>query len=96
MPNLDQVHKLLQGSYSSMPQPQDTEKCVNLLSDAVTTFTDLLRYRPKYYVPRNPIQTPSYYPQVPHPLLNTPGIFSQLDVETLFYVFYYHPGTYQQ
>ncbi|PIL36725.1 hypothetical protein GSI_00414 [Ganoderma sinense ZZ0214-1] len=77
MSNLDQVHKLLQGSYTSMPQPQDTEK-------------------PKYYVPRNPVQTPSYYPQVPHPLLNTPGIFSQLDVETLFYVFYYHPGTYQQ
>ncbi|KAI0773820.1 Not1 N-terminal domain, CCR4-Not complex component-domain-containing protein [Fomes fomentarius] len=77
MSNLDQVHKLLQGSYSTMPQPQDTEK-------------------PKYYVPRNPIQTPSYYPQVPHHLLNTPGIFAQLDVETLFYVFYYHPGTYQQ
>ncbi|KAI9001152.1 Not1 N-terminal domain, CCR4-Not complex component-domain-containing protein [Trametes punicea] len=75
--NLDQVHKLLQGSYSSMPQPQDTEK-------------------PKYYVPRNPIQTPSYYPQVPNPILSSPGIFSQLDVETLFYVFYYHPGTYQQ
>ncbi len=26
MSNLDQVHKLLQGSYSTMPQPQDTEK----------------------------------------------------------------------
>ncbi|EMD41095.1 hypothetical protein CERSUDRAFT_111671 [Gelatoporia subvermispora B] len=77
MSNLDQVHKLLQGSYSSMPQPQDTEK-------------------PKYYVPRNPIQTPSYYPQTPNPILNTAGIFSQLDVETLFYVFYFHPGTYQQ
>ncbi|KAI0771487.1 Not1 N-terminal domain, CCR4-Not complex component-domain-containing protein [Trametes elegans] len=77
MSNLDQVHKLLQGSYSSMPQPQDTEK-------------------PKYYVPRNPIQTPSYYPQVPNPILSSPGIFSQLDVETLFYVFYYQPGTYQQ
>ncbi|KAH9843689.1 Not1 N-terminal domain, CCR4-Not complex component-domain-containing protein [Rhodofomes roseus] len=77
MSNLDQVHKLLQGSYSSMPQPQDTEK-------------------PKYYVPRNPIQTPAYYPQTPNPILNTAGIFSQLDVETLFYVFYYLPGTYQQ
>ncbi|KAI9063375.1 hypothetical protein FKP32DRAFT_1666486 [Trametes sanguinea] len=77
MSNLDQVHKLLQGSYTSMPQPQDTEK-------------------PKYYVPRNPVQTPSYYPQVPNPILSSPGIFSQLDVETLFYVFYYHPGTYQQ
>ncbi|CCL99167.1 uncharacterized protein FIBRA_01182 [Fibroporia radiculosa] len=77
MSNLDQVHKVLQGSYSSMPQPQDTEK-------------------PKYYVPRNPIQTPSYYPQSPNPVLNTAGIFSQLDVETLFYVFYFLPGTYQQ
>lgn len=54
------------------------------------------RPRPKYYVPRNPIQTPAYYPQVPNPILSSPGIFSQLDVETLFYVFYYHPGTYQQ
>lgn len=77
MSNLDQLHKLLEGSYSSMPQPQDTEK-------------------PKYYVPRNPFQTPSYYPQSPNPILSTPGIFSQLDVETLFYVFYFHPGTYQQ
>ncbi|EKM59625.1 uncharacterized protein PHACADRAFT_250243 [Phanerochaete carnosa HHB-10118-sp] len=77
MSDLNHVHKLLEGSYSSMPQPQDTEK-------------------PKYYVPRNPFQTPSYYPQQPNPILSTPGIFSQLDVETLFYVFYFHPGTYPQ
>ncbi|KIP09888.1 hypothetical protein PHLGIDRAFT_116041 [Phlebiopsis gigantea 11061_1 CR5-6] len=77
MSDLGHLHKLLEGSYSSMPQPQDTEK-------------------PKYYVPRNPFQTPSYYPQSPNSILSTPGIFSQLDVETLFYVFYFHPGTYQQ
>ncbi|KAJ3810092.1 Not1 N-terminal domain, CCR4-Not complex component-domain-containing protein [Lentinula lateritia] len=77
MNNLDQVHKLLEGGLSNLPQPQDTE-------------------RPKYYVPRNPFNTPSYYPQMPNPLLNTPAIFAQLDVETLFYVFYYLPGTYQQ
>lgn len=52
--------------------------------------------RPKYYVPRNQFNTPSFYPQAPHPILSTPGIFSQIDVETLFYVFYYLPGTYQQ
>ncbi|KAF9247142.1 Not1 N-terminal domain, CCR4-Not complex component-domain-containing protein [Melanogaster broomeanus] len=52
--------------------------------------------KPKYYVPRHPYNTPSFYPQAPHPVLSTPGIFSQIDVETLFYVFYYHPGTYQQ
>ncbi|KAL0580914.1 general negative regulator of transcription subunit 5 [Marasmius crinis-equi] len=77
MQNLDQVHKMLEGGYANVPQPQDTEK-------------------PKYYVPRHPFNTPSYYPQQPHPLLSTPAIFSQLDVETLFYVFYYLPGTYQQ
>ncbi|KIM45954.1 hypothetical protein M413DRAFT_441010 [Hebeloma cylindrosporum] len=75
--SLDQMHKILEGSYSSAPQPQDTEK-------------------PKYYVPRNPFQTAPYYPQAPHQLLQTPGIFAQLDVETLFWVFYYLPGTYQQ
>ena len=57
---------------------------------------DLAIYRPKYYVPRNPFQTAPYYPQAPHQLLQTPGIFAQLDVETLFWVFYYLPGTYQQ
>ncbi|EDR02278.1 uncharacterized protein LACBIDRAFT_332437 [Laccaria bicolor S238N-H82] len=52
--------------------------------------------KPKYYVPRNPYPTAPYYPQSPHPSLGTTGIFSQLDVETLFYVFYFLPGTYQQ
>ncbi|KAI1785588.1 hypothetical protein LXA43DRAFT_1100056 [Ganoderma leucocontextum] len=64
-----------------------------LLNHAATTGH---RSQPKYYVPRNPVQTSSYYPQVPHPLLVTPGIFSQLNVDTLVYVFYYHPGTYRQ
>ena len=77
MANLDQVHKLLDGGYASMPQPLDTEK-------------------PKYYVPKNPYPTPPYYPQQPHPILSSPSLFANLDIETLFYVFYYLPGTYQQ
>ncbi|KAH7931259.1 hypothetical protein BV22DRAFT_1027491 [Leucogyrophana mollusca] len=77
MTNLGEVHKMLEGGYSNVPQPHDTEK-------------------PKYYVPRNPFSTPSFYPQSPNPVLSTPGIFSQIDVETLFYIFYYLPGTYQQ
>ncbi|KAH7916692.1 Not1 N-terminal domain, CCR4-Not complex component-domain-containing protein [Hygrophoropsis aurantiaca] len=77
MTNLSEVHKMLEGGYSNVPQPHDTEK-------------------PKYYVPRNPFTTPNFYPQTPNPVLSTPGIFSQIDVETLFYVFYYLPGTYQQ
>lgn len=52
--------------------------------------------RPKYYVPRNPYHTPPYYPQTLSSVLSSQGLFSQLDIETLFYVFYYLPGTYQQ
>ncbi|KAF8665601.1 hypothetical protein AX16_000058 [Volvariella volvacea WC 439] len=79
MNNLDQVHKMLEGGYSSIPQPQDAEIS-----------------RPKFYAPRQPFQTAQYYPQQPLPLLSTPAFFSQLDLETLFYVFYFQPGTYQQ
>jgi CCR4-NOT transcription complex subunit 3 len=53
-------------------------------------------HRPKYYVPRNPYQAPTYYPQTTNPILSSPRLFAQLDVETLFYVFYFLPGTYQQ
>lgn len=67
--------------------------CTNYKSVQLLT---LFALRPKYYVPRNPFQTPDYYPQVQNPVLSTSGIFSQLDVETLFYVFYFLPGTYQQ
>ncbi|GAA96798.1 uncharacterized protein L969DRAFT_20141 [Mixia osmundae IAM 14324] len=51
--------------------------------------------RPQYYVPKNPYPTPAYYPQTPARFDN-PAFFARLDTETLFYVFYYHPGTYMQ
>ncbi|KAJ6541605.1 Not1 N-terminal domain, CCR4-Not complex component-domain-containing protein [Mycena capillaripes] len=50
----------------------------------------------KYYMPRNPFPTAAYYPQVPHPLLNNAAIYSRVDVETLFYVFYFLPVSYPQ
>ncbi|KIM67814.1 hypothetical protein SCLCIDRAFT_107279 [Scleroderma citrinum Foug A] len=49
-----------------------------------------------YYVPRYPFNVPSFYPQTPHPVVSSPALFQHIDVETLFYVFYYLPGTYQQ
>ncbi|KAI6033986.1 Not1 N-terminal domain, CCR4-Not complex component-domain-containing protein [Pisolithus microcarpus] len=52
--------------------------------------------RAKYYVPRYPFNTSSFYPQTPHPVVSSPALFQHIDVETLFYVFYYLPGTYQQ
>ncbi|KAF7300772.1 hypothetical protein MKEN_01302400 [Mycena kentingensis (nom. inval.)] len=48
----------------------------------------------KNYTPRNPFQTPAYYPQAPLALLNNKALYSQIDVETLFYIFYFVPVSY--
>ncbi|KAF9107868.1 proteinral negative regulator of transcription subunit 5 [Mortierella sp. GBA35] len=51
--------------------------------------------RPK--APKNPYPTPSYYPQTPPPgLFENPVTFEKFDIDTLFFIFYYQQGTYQQ
>ncbi|SPO31842.1 related to NOT3 - general negative regulator of transcription, subunit 3 [Ustilago trichophora] len=52
--------------------------------------------KPKYYVPKNPFPTPSYYPQTPASVFDNPALYSKFDVDTLFYIFYYQQGTYHQ
>ncbi|GAA5838552.1 hypothetical protein JCM5353_003135 [Sporobolomyces roseus] len=52
--------------------------------------------KPKYYVPRTPYATPTYYPQEPSSQFGSSSLFAKLDVDTLFYIFYYCPGTYLQ
>lgn len=52
--------------------------------------------KPKYYQPETPFPTPSYYPQEPLTTLNDSLIFPKMDIDTLFYIFYYRQGTYQQ
>ncbi|KAF9122704.1 proteinral negative regulator of transcription subunit 5 [Mortierella sp. 14UC] len=53
--------------------------------------------RPKYYAPKNPYPTPSYYPQMPPPnLFESSTTFEKVDIDTLFFIFYYQQGTYQQ
>ncbi|KAF9990521.1 general negative regulator of transcription subunit 5 [Mortierella antarctica] len=53
--------------------------------------------RPKYYAPKNPFATPSYYPQSPPSgLFENAAMFEKFDIDTLFFVFYYQQGTYQQ
>ncbi|KAF3932080.1 hypothetical protein ABW20_dc0105843 [Dactylellina cionopaga] len=52
--------------------------------------------RPKRYKPQTPYKTPAHYPQEPLGLLEEPGFFGKVDTDTLFYIFYYRQGTYQQ
>ncbi|KAJ1887969.1 general negative regulator of transcription subunit 5 [Kickxella alabastrina] len=51
--------------------------------------------RPKLHA-QPPTSTPSYYPQTPLPVIEHPGMASHLELDTLFFAFYYQPNTYQQ
>eukprot|EP00005_Dracoamoeba_jomungandri_P005628 CAMPEP_0174262368 /NCGR_PEP_ID=MMETSP0439-20130205/12932_1 /TAXON_ID=0 /ORGANISM="Stereomyxa ramosa, Strain Chinc5" /LENGTH=526 /DNA_ID=CAMNT_0015347065 /DNA_START=66 /DNA_END=1643 /DNA_ORIENTATION=+ len=52
--------------------------------------------RPKQYTPQNPYPTSPYLPSVPSPVFYNPAIFEKFDTDTLFFIFYYQQGTYQQ
>jgi len=46
--------------------------------------------------PRNVVQTPVSFPTIPAPIFDSPLVFEKFDVDTLFFIFYYQQGTYQQ
>jgi CCR4-NOT transcription complex subunit 3 len=48
------------------------------------------------YVPQTPYPTPSYYPQIPHPIVTDPNFVRRCEVDTLFFMFYYQQETIQQ
>jgi CCR4-NOT transcription complex subunit 3 len=54
--------------------------------------------KPRHYKPQNPYNTPVYYPQEPLPIFDDPRLYEtgRIDTDTLFYIFYYRQGTYQQ
>lgn len=51
---------------------------------------------PKYYVPRNPVKTPSYYPQNRSQAVYDKAVYEHLDQDSLFFMFYYYTGSYEQ
>lgn len=54
-------------------------------------------FRPRYYHPKNPIKTPSHYPQSRPPYMKERSFFhNRLEIDQLFYIFYYCPGTFEQ
>jgi len=52
--------------------------------------------RPKHYVPRNAYPTHASFPDKPLAIFENPNMFEKLDIDTLFFIFYYQQGTYQQ
>lgn len=56
------------------------------------------RERQKLYCPRNPYNTPSVYYNAPgpSPVFDDPSMYEHLHTDTLFFIFYYMQGSYQQ
>lgn len=52
--------------------------------------------KPRHYKPTTKYNTAPHYPQEPLQIFDDPGLYKRVDVDTLFYVFYYRQGTYQQ
>lgn len=68
-----------------------------LLSASHATCPDYLdAEKPRHYRPQMKYNTPRYYPQEPFMMIDDPSLYSKIDTDTLFYIFYYRQNTYQQ
>ena len=68
-----------------------------LLGASHATCPDYLdAEKPRHYRPQTKYNTPRYYPQAPFMTIDDPSLYSKIDTDTLFYIFYYRQNTYQQ
>lgn len=68
-----------------------------LLGASHATCPDYLdAEKPRHYRPQTKYNTPRYYPQEPFMTIDDPSLYSKIDTDTLFYIFYYRQNTYQQ
>lgn len=67
-----------------------------LQASAATRPNYLDAEKPRHYKPDTKYNTPEYYPQQPFSYADDPGLYSKIDSDTLFYIFYYRQNTYQQ
>ncbi|KAL5343391.1 Not1 N-terminal domain, CCR4-Not complex component-domain-containing protein [Aspergillus crustosus] len=77
-------------------QPQSVQRL--LAASAANCPEPADAEKPRHYKPQNPYNTPLYYPQEPLPILDDPRLYEtgRIDTDTLFYLFYYRQGSYQQ
>ncbi|WWC64200.1 uncharacterized protein I303_106808 [Kwoniella dejecticola CBS 10117] len=91
------MHSFEMAKEMSKRRTNDVHELNNALDGSYTNIPQQLDAEPpRYYHPKNPIKTPSYYPQTRLPILEDKSIYSRLDLDQLFYIFYYMTGTYEQ
>lgn len=93
--DLIQSFEVTKSRASTNPAPS----AQRLLAASLTTCPEPTdAEKPRHYKPQNPYNTPLYYPQEPLGIFDDPRLYEtgRIDTDTLFYLFYYKQGTYQQ
>jgi CCR4-NOT transcription complex subunit 3 len=76
---------------------QSSQASQRMLAASFNTSPDMLDVgTPRNYRPEIRCHTPAYYPQELDPVFDDHRLYSRIDPDTLFYVFYYKQATYQQ
>jgi CCR4-NOT transcription complex subunit 3 len=89
-------------SKPKIPREYDAElmkehrMCLEMLDSSLRTMPPIESDRSKAYTPRNPYRTPESFPVAPAKVLDEKSTFEKLDIDTLFFIFYFQQGTYQQ
>ncbi|KAI9755289.1 MAG: peptidyl-prolyl cis-trans isomerase cpr6 [Chaenotheca gracillima] len=76
------------------PPSQSTQRL--LAASHATCPTSMDADRPRHTKPQSRYPTPSFYPQEPLAIFDDSRLYSRIDTDTLFFVFYYRQGSYQQ
>ncbi|CDF40113.1 unnamed protein product [Chondrus crispus] len=91
----------VEGAMSFMPETP-TEASKQSLSTAAPKQNPSTRNlgngtaAPAAAAPQNPVATPPSFPSVPAPVFDSREVFERFKPDTLFFIFYYQQGTYQQ
>lgn len=78
------------------PQPHAPSTLRMLALSSANKPTTADSEPPRKYIPDDPFQAHAHFPQEPLPIFDDPRLYAKIDPDTLFYVFYYKQGTYQQ
>ncbi|KAK7991963.1 CCR4-NOT transcription complex [Apiospora saccharicola] len=77
--------------------PVSSQAHLRMMHASQTSTPDLVDAdAPRKYRPEHRHSSLSQYPQEPLAIFDDPRLYSRIDPDTLFYVFYYKQGTYQQ
>ncbi|ANB15392.1 CCR4-NOT core subunit NOT3 [Sugiyamaella lignohabitans] len=96
-PGLQDLAHAFDSARRRIGSPEPISSIGKLLEASFLNCPDsLIADKPRYYHPESPFPTPAYYPQEPLTNLDSASIMSKMDLDTLFYIFYYRQGTYQQ